>query len=313
MKAITLKAFGAIDNLAITEIPEPTVQNDQVLVAVKAISINPVDVKTRAGRGVAGRIKDNNPIILGWDISGTVVAVGGGVTQFKTGDDVFGMINFPGHGQAYAERVAVPAQHLAIKPASISHEQAAAATLALLTAYQAMTQHATITEGQRVLIHAAAGGVGHFAVQLAKHLGAYVIGTSSAANRDFVLALGADRHIDYKTQRFEHVVSDVDFVLDTIGGDNITRSLEVVRKGGTIISIPTGLNAEVKALAEAKNVRGDFILVQSNGNDMRSLAGLLDSGIIKAHVSKVFPFQQMGAAHAHVETGRTVGKVVVTV
>ncbi len=183
--------------------------------------------------------------MLGWDISGTVIAGGKGVTQFNIGDDVFGMINFPGHARAYAQHVAAPAHHLALKPANISHEEAAAATLALLTVYQAMTKHVRITAGQRVLIHAAAGGVGHFAVQLAKHFGAYVIGTSSAANRDFVLSLGADEHVDYKTQRFEDVVHNVDFVLDTLGGENIVRSLEVIRKGGDIISIPSGLNAEV--------------------------------------------------------------------
>jgi len=313
MKAILLHEFGGIEKLTYADVTEPVLQNDDVLVDVKAISINPVDVKTRAGKGVAGRLKDQMPIVLGWDISGTVVALGKSVTQFKVGDDVFGMINFPGHGRAYAQRVAAPAHHLALKPASISHEEAAAGTLTLLTVYQAMTKHAQITSGQRVLIHAAAGGVGHFAVQLAKHFGAYVIGTSSAANRDFVLGLGADEHIDYKSQRLEDAVHDVDFVLDTLGGDTIIQSLEVIRRGGTIISIPTGLNAEVVSLAEAKGVHGQFILVQSSGEDMRVLADLLGRGLIKAHVSKVFSFDEMGAAHAWIESGRTVGKVVVKV
>lgn len=311
MKAILLHEFGGADNLTYADVPAPVLQNDDVLVEVKAISINPVDVKTRAGKGLAGRLKDQLPIVLGWDISGTVVAVGKDVTQFNLGDDVFGMINFPGHARAYAQRVAAPAHHLALKPAHISHEEAAAATLALLTVYQAMTKHVRITAGQRILIHAAAGGVGHFAVQLAKHFGAYVIGTSSAANRDFVLGLGADEHIDYKAQRFEDAAHDIDFVLDTLGGDNIVRSLEVIRQGGDIISIPSGLNAEVTTLAEAKGIRGQFILVQSNGEDMQALAQLLGQGIIKSHVSKVFSFDEMRAAHAWIESGRTVGKIIV--
>jgi NADPH:quinone reductase-like Zn-dependent oxidoreductase len=311
MKAILLHEFGGGDNLIYADVSEPVLQNDDVLVDVKAISINPVDVKTRAGKGLAGRLKDQLPLVLGWDISGTVVAVGKDVTQFRIGDDVFGMVNFPGHGRAYAERVPAPAHHLALKPAGISHEEAAAGTLALLTVYQAMTEHARITTGQRVLVHAAAGGVGHFAVQLAKHFGAYVIGTSSAANRDFILGLGADEHIDYRSQRFEDVVRDVDFVLDTLGGENIVRSLEVIRRGGTIISIPSGLNAEVVALAAAKGIHGQFILVQSSGEDMRAVADLLGRGFIKAHVSKVFAFEEMKAAHAWIESGRTVGKIVV--
>lgn len=312
MKAILLHETGGVDKLILSDIAEPSIGPGEVLVDVKAISINPVDVKTRAGRGVAGRLKDIRPIILGWDISGTIAAVGNDVTQFRKGDDVFGMINFPGHGRAYAARVAAPAEHLALKPANITHEQAAAATLAALTAYQAMTLHAQVHAGQRVLIHAAAGGVGHFAVQLAKHIGAYVIGTSSAANRDFVLGLGADEHIDYRAQRFEDAVRDVDFVLDTQGGDTISRSLEVMKRGGTIISIPSGLNAEVTALAEAKGVNGKFMHVHPDAEDMRVLAGLLERGILKSHVSQSFPFERIADAHLQIESARTVGKIVLT-
>lgn len=312
MKAIVLKNFGDVNNLVTQELPMPSISANDVLVQVKAISINPVDVKTRAGKGMAGMLKDTSPLILGWDISGIIVEVGTAVTQFKKGDEVFGMVNFPGHGQAYAEYVVAPAAHLALKPASISHQEAAAATLAALTAWQALTSQAKIKAGEKVLIHAAAGGVGHYAVQIAKHLGAYVIGTSSSANKDLVLSLGADAHFDYKNQPFEDLPKDIDFVFDTVGGDNVDLSIGIVRKGGTVISIPSGLSESVVEKAKAKGVNGYFFLVQSSGEDMKSIANLLDKGIIKSHVMKAYAFDQMAQAHLQVETGRTQGKVVVT-
>ena len=311
MKAFILSDPGAADMLQLSDVEKPMIQPDQVLVQVKAISINPVDVKSRAGKGVYGRLKEIKPLILGWDISGIVSEVGTEVTDFKVGDEVFGMVNFPGHGQAYAEYVAAPASHLALKPDNISHEEAAAATLAALTAYQGLVQQAKVQAGQKVLIHAAAGGVGHFAVQIAKHLGAHVTGTSSAANKDLVLKLGADAHIDYRSVKFEEVVNDLDFVLETIGGDQIDRSLEVVKKGGTMISIPSGLSEQITEKAKAKGINGFFFLVQSSGADMKVIAEWLGKGILKAHVSKTYAFEQMSEAHKHVETGRTVGKVVV--
>ena len=311
MKAITLAGFGGVEVLQYTELPVPVIGAIEVLVQVRAISINPVDVKTRAGKGVSGRIKDESPIILGWDISGVVSAVGPGVTAFKPGDEVFGMVNFPGHGKAYAEYVAVPASQLALKPEGSSHEEAAATTLAALTAWQGLVTHAVINRGDRVLIHAAAGGVGHYAVQLAKHLGAYVIGTSSAANRDFVLGLGADEHIDYKARPLEEATGEIDFVLDTIGGDNIDHSLAVMKKGGAIISIPAGLREAVVEKAKEKGINGSFFMVQSSGEDMAKIAELLRSGVLRSHVSQVFSFDEMGNAHLQIESGRTKGKVVV--
>ncbi|QNF32189.1 NADP-dependent oxidoreductase [Adhaeribacter swui] len=313
MKAFVLNGFGGPDQLVPATIETPVIKPDEVLVQVKAISLNPVDAKSRSGKGMAGRLKELPTIILGWDIAGVVTEVGENVTNFKKGDEVFGMVNFPGHGQAYAEYVAAPAAHLALKPANITYEEAAAATLAALTAYQAFVHKATVSPGQKVLIHAAAGGVGHFAVQLAKHLGAYVIGTSSAANRDFVLSLGADEHIDYQTQRFEDEVQEVDLVLDTLGGDNIARSLQVIKSGGTLITIPSGMADTVTEQAQAKNVNGFFFLVQSSGDDMQQLAALLKQGILKAHVSLTFPFSDLPKASAQIETGKTKGKLVVTV
>ena len=310
MKAIVVNNPGDVSQLEFQEIARPILQTGEVLVQVKAISINPVDVKSRAGKGVYGRIKDQSPLILGWDISGVVTE--SKVEQFKTGDEVFGMVNFPGHGKAYAEYVAAAASQLALKPANISHEEAAASTLAALTAYQAMVHNANVQAGQKVLVHAAAGGVGHFAVQLAKYLGAHVTGTSSARNKDFILNLGADEHIDYTTYDWASHPEEFDFVLDGVGGETIDKSLLVTKRGGTIISIPTGLNEAVAEKAKAKGVNGYFMLVQSNGSDMQQVAALLEKGIWKAHVSIAYPFEQMGSAHLQVESGRTVGKVVVT-
>lgn len=310
MKAILLSDFGSIDHMHIQQISTPTISEQEVLVEVKAISINPVDVKTRVGKGIASRLKDQKPIILGWDISGIVTQVGKNVTAFKKGDEVFGMVNFPGHGRAYAEFVAVPANQLALKPENISHSEAAAATLAALTAWQALSQ-AKIKAGQKVLIHAAAGGVGHYAVQMAKYLGAYVIGTSSEVNKDLILDLGADMHFDYKNQTITELPSDIDFVFDTVGGDNVDLSINIVKPGGTVISIPSGLSDSITEKAKAKGVNGFFFMVQSSGEDMKSIANLLAKGVLKSHVMKTFTFDQIGEAHAQLETSRTKGKVVV--
>lgn len=307
MKAIILNEFGGPENLIHTEIEMPAIKNGEVLVQVKAISVNPVDVKTRKGSGIAGRL-NMRPLVLGWDISGVVTQSQS--PAFQVGDDVFGMVNFPGHGQAYAEYVAAPASHLALKPANISHNEAAAATLAPLTAWLALVTHGNVKAGQMVLIHAASGGVGHYAVQLAKHMGAYVIGTSSAENRDFVMGLGADQHIDYKTERFEDTVRDADFVLENIGGDHTLRSLKALKPGGRLISI-VGANDAVKAAAQAKGVTAEGILVNSADGDITRIADLLHAGQLKSHVSHIYPFAEMDKAHQQVESGRTVGKVIV--
>lgn len=309
MKAIILKDFGGIENLIAAELPIPIIKNDEVLVMLKSISINPVDVKTRSGKGVSGLIKDQMPAILGWDISGVITEIGTGVTTFKPGDEVFAMVNFPQPGKAYAEYVAAPASQLAFKPANISHDEAAAATLAALTAYQALTTHGNVKSGDHVLIHAASGGVGHFAVQIAKHLGAYVIATSSSANKDFLLSIGADEHIDYKTQPFETATQNIDFVLDSMGGEYIDRSLRVMKPGGTIISIPSGLNELVAEKAKTKGMNGATMRVQPSGVDMQIIADLLEKRIIKSHIFKSFPFEQMADAHLQIESGRTVGKI----
>ena len=217
MKAMILKQYGGVENFQLQEIDSPTIKDDEVLIETKAISINPVDVKTRMGKAQAANIHDT-PIILGWDISGEVISVGKSVSDIKKGDNAFGMIHFPGHGKAYTEYVVAPASQLAIKLDNITHEAAAASTLAALTAWQAMTKNGEVKAGDKVLIHAASGGVGHFAVQIAKHFGAYVIGTASAANEDFVRSSGADEFNNYLNQDLTKKISDVEFTLDTIGG-----------------------------------------------------------------------------------------------
>lgn len=310
MKAITLTGFGGIENLIATEIPVPVIAENEVLIHVKSISINPIDVKTRAGRGVAGLIKDLLPVVIGWDVSGVITETGSEVSGFKPGDEVFAMITFPTPGKTYAAYVAAPADQLALKPANISHDEAAAATLATLTAWQGLTLHNGIKKGDRVLIHAAAGGVGHYAVQIARYFGAYVIGTSSAANRDFVLSLGADEHIDYRAQAFEEVLDAIDFVFDPMGGDYIDRSLKVIKKGGTMVSLPTGLNESLPEKARQAGVNGFTMKAKVSGEDMHTIAGLLEKGLIKSHISRIFPISEVAKAHLEIESGRTVGKIV---
>lgn len=313
MKAIILKEAGGVENLIQKELDTPDIQKNEVLVGTRALSINPVDIKTRSGKAMYATIKEEPPVILGWDISGEVVAVGEEVTKFKAGDEVFGMVNFPGHGRAYAEYVAVPEAHLARKPSAISHQEAAAATLAALTAWQVLVQQAGIQSGQRVLIHAAAGGVGHFAVQIAKYFGAYVIGTASASKSDFLKELGTDEHIDYKKEKFEDVVRDIDIILDPVGGETTRRSLSMLKKGGRLISIVGGAKEEVQALAQERNVQTANYLVHSSGEDMEQLAKLLEESRLKPHVSHQFPLDHIADAHRQIETGRTKGKVVINV
>lgn len=313
MKAYLLNEAGGVENLVLSEIDKPEHKADEVLVEVKAISINPVDTKVRPDEEFLNTIMGSErPVILGWDIAGKVSAVGENVTQFSPGDSVFGMINFPGQGKAYAQYVVASQFQLAKIPAKISFEDAAATTLAALTALQVLQPR--VKRGERVLIHAGSGGVGHFAIQIAKHLGTYVIATSSAKNKDFVLALGADEHIDYHQQKFEEVVSDIDFVLDTVGEEVLKNSLKVVKKGAKIVSLPTReIPQDVMDDAKEHNINVSFMLVESNGPDMNTLKRMLKSGVVKPHVSKTFEFDEMAAAHKQIESGRTVGKIIVKV
>ncbi|WP_324027220.1 NADP-dependent oxidoreductase [Maribacter sp. BPC-D8] len=312
MKAIVLEKAGGPENLHLAEVAKPTIKDNEVLVGVEAISLNPADVKPKYQEPMLDSMYGKNrPVILGWDIAGTVTEAGTAVTDFKVGDAVFGMVNFPGAGKAYAEFVAAPEAHLALMPSNVSFEEAAATTLAALTALQIL--EGKIKKGDRVLIQAGSGGVGHFAIQIAKSFGAYVITTASAKNKDFVLSIGADEAIDYHTQKFEELLSDIDFVLDTQGGQVLVNSTKVLKDGGTVITtFGMDMPEEAKAIAEKGNKTVSNILVHSSAKDMNTLKGMLESGAIKPNIYKTFAFEDMADAHREVEKGRTVGKVIVT-
>ena len=311
MKVILLNETGNVDKLIHGDIEKPTLKEGEVLVKTKALSIDPIDVVCRTNVEFLNRLfGKERPVILGWDFSGEIVEKNN-AEKFNVGDSVFGMLEFMVAG-AYAEYIAVPEHLLALKPKNVSHEQAAATTLAAATAWQPLMHETTINEGDKVLIHGGSGGVGHFAVQFAKHLGAEVTATSSGKNRDFVLSLGADRHIDYKTQKFYEEVNDMDFVLDTVGSDTLTHSIDIVKKGGKIITLSPGLTDEQKEKAKQKGVDLQFMESHASGEDMESFAQLLEEGSVKPHISESYTFSEMGKAHQQVETGHTVGKVVLT-
>ncbi|MEV7533451.1 NADP-dependent oxidoreductase [Streptomyces hydrogenans] len=309
MRAISQDTHGTPEVLEQVLLPRPAPGPGQVLVAVRAAGVNPTDWKHRAAGLFLGRL----PLVLGWDVSGVVEAVGFGVTLFKPGDEVFGMLPYPHGVGSHAEYVTGPARAFAAKPDGIDHVQAGALPLAALTAYQAIVDTAAVGPGQRVLIHAAAGGVGHLAVQIAKARGAYVIGTASAAKHEFVRSIGADEVIDYRTTDFRDAVQDVDMVLDPLSGDTRARSLDVLRPGGVLVSILPGTDPDEAAKAAARGVRVESLLVEADHAGMNAVADLAASGALRAHVEAVFPLAEAAKAHALGETNRTTGKIVLTV
>lgn len=309
-----LKAFGGVENFAVEEVAVPTAGKGEVLIEVKAIGIDPIDIKSRKGEGMTAYLEKENPMILGWDVSGVVTRTGEGVTDFREGDEVFGTINFPGPGSTYARFAKAPATQLARKPDTLSHAEAAAATQSPLTAWQALVDTGHIKKGDRVLIHGGAGGVGNYAVQIAKQTGCYVIATASGADADFVKSLGADEVIDYKTQQFEDMTRDIDFVLDTVGGENFVRSLKVLKPEGTIVLLPSDKKKEADEAAREHHVKNyKQILMHSDGEEMRHIAGMLADGTLEVHLDKTFPFEQIPEAHDAMEKGKIKGKIVITV
>ncbi|MGP3688612.1 NADP-dependent oxidoreductase [Streptomyces sp. IBSNAI002] len=306
MRAIVVSQWGGPEVLTETELERPEPAMGEILVRVHAAGVNPVDWKTRA----TGALIPWGPVPqVGWDVSGTVEAVGPGVTVHRVGDEVYGMPRFPQQAGAYAEYVTAPARHFARKPASLDHVQAAALPLAALTAWQALVDTAGVTAGQRVLVHAAAGGVGHLAVQIAKALGAYVIGTASAGKHEVLRGLGADEVIDYRTTDFEDAVTDVDVVIDAIGGDCTQRSLSVLKPGGHLVTLPgpDGIPADTRG------VRADWVLVEPDLKGLEEIAALVEQGLLKPLVDTVLPLEQAAKAHEIGELGRTTGKIVLTV
>ena len=312
MKAVVLEQFGGTGHLSLQDVPVPQPAEGEVLVRVKAIGINPVDCKTRMGKGAASSLQ--LPAILGWDIAGEVVAAGSGTMKFKTGDHIFGMSRFPRQAAAYAEYAVVLESEFAMIPPALSFEEAAALPLAGLTAWQGLFEEIDIREGERLLVHAAAGGVGHIAVQLAKAKGAYVIGTASSDNHDFLKQLGIDECIDYRRQDFEDQLSQpVDAVFDGMGGETGRRSLSVIRKGGRLLSLPSRFrdDPEMLRLAGEKDIQVKWFLVHPDGGNMQSLADMAGEGKLSVEVAATFPLEKMAQAHRQIETGHTRGKIVV--
>ncbi|WP_329378987.1 NADP-dependent oxidoreductase [Streptomyces sp. NBC_01351] len=306
MRAVVVNQWGGPEVLSETEIERPEPGLNEILVRVHAAGVNPVDWKTRA---TGGLITWGETPIVGWDVSGTVEAVGPGVTLYAPGDEVYGMPLFPRQAGGYAEYVVGPARHFARKPASLDHVGAAALPLAALTAWQALVDTAGVSAGQRVLVHAAAGGVGHLAVQIAKARGAYVIGTASAGKHELLRELGADEVIDYRTTDFEDVVTDVDVVIDALGGDHGRRSLKVLKPGGHLVTLPSPDDVP----ADADGVHTGWTLVEPDHRGLIEIAALVDQQKLRPVIDTVLPLEQAAKAHELGEQGRTTGKIVLTV
>lgn len=309
MRAIVQDTFGGPEVLRLAEIPDPAPLPTEVVVQVKAIGINPVETYVRAGRFP---FVGQPPVILGWDISGVVESAVPGTNRFAPGDEVFGMPLFPRAAKAYAERVAAPSRQLARKPAALSHAEAAALALAGLTAWQSLVEVAGVKAGDRVLIHAAAGGVGHLAVQIAKAMGAHVIGTASPGKHDFVRGLGADEVIDYRGIDFETVVKDADVVLETVGGGYGERSIATLRPGGLLVTIVDRLNRELAQKAAEAGRRFAGLTVEPDHGGLEALAALTEAGKLRVHVEKAFPLEQAADAHRFLVEAKPRGKIVLT-
>ncbi|WP_435174257.1 NADP-dependent oxidoreductase [Actinacidiphila sp. bgisy145] len=309
MRAMSQDELGGPELLKEVRIDRPVPGPSEVLVRVHAAGMNSSDWKHRKSPGFLGRL----PLVLGWDVSGVVESVGVGVSLHRVGEEVFGMLPYPhGHG-AFAEYVVAPARALVRKPAGLDHTRAAAIPLAALTARQALVDTADIQPGQRVLIHAAAGGVGHIAVQIAKSLGAHVIGTASAAKHDALRALGADELVDYRTEDFEAAVSGVDVVIDLIGGDYAARSLRTLRKGGVVVSLVLSNTRALTETAAELGVRHQLMLVESDQAGMLAVAELVEAGSLRPVIEAAFPLERAAKAHELGDTGGVSGKLVLTV
>jgi NADPH:quinone reductase-like Zn-dependent oxidoreductase len=307
MRAMSPTTWGPPEVLTEVRVPRPVPGPTEVLVRVRAAGVNPTDWKARAtgGLGLWG-----DPPILGYDVSGVVEEVGFGVQNFRAGDEVFGMPRFPHQAGGYAEYVAAPSRQFALKPAELDHVQAAALPLAALTAWQSLVDMAGLRAGQRVLVHAAAGGVGHLAVQIAAALGAAVIGTASAPKHALLRKLGADELIDYRTADFVESCAGLDVVLDPVGGEYGLRSLRVLRTGGTMVALAGALDQSVIDLAEQRGVRAGFLLVEPDSAGLASIAGLVAAGKLRPEIETVLPLEQAAKAHELGETGRVTGKIV---
>lgn len=306
MKAALIRNYGS--QVEIADVAQPELLPDSILIEVHAASINPIDNILRAGY-----MKDimplSFPFILGFDVSGTIIAVGDKVTKFKQGDEVFSR---PSSMQAgtIAEYAVLKEDEVALKPSTISHQEAASIPLAGLTAWQALVTKGDLKKGQKVLIHAGSGGVGTLAIQIAKHLGAEVATTTSTGNISFVKSLGADSVIDYKTQRIEDVLSEYDLVFDMMGGEVMDNSFKILKKGGTLVSIK---GQDTKELAKQYSVRFESFFMWPSGEMLNQLAKMIDTGALKPVIDRSFDIQQVQEAYDYLQSGRAKGKVVVQV
>ena len=315
MKAIAIREFGGRDKLERMDLPVPEVGKGEALVRVRAAGVNPVDWKIREG-WLKDLFPHKFPLIPGWDAAGIVEKVGSEVRRFKPGDEIFAYCRKPVvQGGAYAEYIVLNEEHMALKPRNITSNEAAGIPLATLTAYQALVDAAKIKSGERVLIHAAAGGVGGFGVQIAKDRGALVWGTAGSRNGDYVRSLGAERVIDYTRDDFRKVVRSaypdgVDVVFDCVGGDVLKKSVEIVRKGGRLISIVDSLDEG--SLGRA-GIRFEFVFVAPNSKELSELGQMVEQGRLKVHLEEVLPLQAAARAHELSESRHTRGKIVLSV
>jgi len=308
MKAVRIHNYGGPEVLQYEDAPSPRPAPGEVLIRVHAAGVNPADWKIREGH-LKQFVQHNLPFILGWDVSGMIEEVGLGVSQFQKGDEVFSKPDTSRDG-AYAEYIVVRESEVALKPKSLHHVYAAAVPLAGLTAWQALFDIAQVNRGQRVLIHGGSGGVGHFAVQFAKWKGAYVIATASGKNQELLREIGVDQPIDYTSQRFEQAATDVDVVLDTIGGETQERSWDVLREGGLLASVVQPPDAEK---ARQFGVRGAFVSSQPNGKELAEIGALIDSGNLKVVLDRILPLSEARRAHELSQGGHARGKIVLRV
>ena len=332
MKAFILERYGSADRVRAGEVPDPELREDDVLVQVHAAGVNPLDSKIRDGEFKL-ILPYRLPLILGNDLAGVVLRVGPGARRYKPGDEVCARPDKDRIG-AFAELIAIREDAVAIKPKRLTMEEAASVPLVGLTAWQALVERANLKAGQKVLIHAGSGGVGTMAVQLAKHLGAIVATTTSTANLEWVKGLGADIVIDYRKDDFETILRDYDVVLDTLGGEALEKSLRVLKPGGKLVSISgppdpdfaRGIGANwvlrlamrllshrIRKSAKCLGVNYSFLFMQASGDQLREIGSLIDAGLIRPVVDRVFPFESTKEALAYVEKGRAKGKVVVKV
>ncbi|MHA8059970.1 NADP-dependent oxidoreductase [Aquirufa beregesia] len=332
MKAYTINRYSKEDKFQITEVPQPKAKDNEVLIQIHSSSINPLDLKLKTGEFKLF-MPYKFPLILGHDFAGTVIEVGSKVSRFKIGDDVFAR---PAdyHIGTFAEFIAVNEHDLAIKPKNISFEEAASFPLVALTAWQAIVEKAKLKKGQKIFVQAGSGGVGTIAIQLAKHLGATVATSTSAANFELVKSLGADVVIDYKTQDFETILQGYDVVLNSQDGKTLEKSLRILKPGGKVISISGPpdpafakeinsswlmkmvmffISSKIRNQAKKLDVDYSFLFMKANGKQLSEIGNLIDAGVIKPVVDKTFPFDQLNEAMDYVSSGRTKGKVVVKV